>query len=173
MVILSNAPTFHKLWNAPWVYDDCESISCPCPISLIVFKAHMNILFIVKAKILVIIRAPITMVTIEPKMVNIYWAWTSISLEHFPFWCPILHPRGSNIGVWLDKTTMKSPLTLPMNHDDVIELLISSHVTAASRVIKEAMLPYYGHFQLHIQFWLLDRTGNSYNILVVVDVLRL
>ena len=62
------------------------------------------------------------------------------------------------------------PLTSPIHHNDIIELLISSHVTATSQIINQSMLPYCGHFQLHIQFWLLDHTKNSLSILAIIDV---
>ena len=67
----------------------------------------MNISFIIKVKILVLIKLlyipPEIMLTIEPRTVSIIWARSSISSAHIFFLCPFLgqHPitHHSNIGV--------------------------------------------------------------------------
>ena len=73
---------------------------------LIFFVAHMNISFIIKVKILVLIKlayTPEIMLNIEPRMVCIFWVHSPISCEHISFLCLFLGPHPithhSNIGV--------------------------------------------------------------------------
>ena len=53
----------------------------------------MNVLFITKVKILVLIEwsympPPPIVLTIEPRMLSIFWARSPISFKHMSFWCP-------------------------------------------------------------------------------------
>ena len=65
------------------------------------YVAHMNILFIIKVNILVLIewsyRSPKIMLTTEPRMVSIYWAHRPICFEHMSFWCSFLDPHPTHI----------------------------------------------------------------------------
>ena len=82
---------------------------------LIIFGAHMNILFIVKVNILVLIkwsyRSPQLCWLTESRMVIIFWARRPISFTHMSFWYLFLGPHQityhSNIGVLIKKVTGK------------------------------------------------------------------
>ena len=81
-----------------WVWDNQQSQIVHVAICIRINKAHMNILFIIKVNILMLIkwsyRSPNIMLTIEPRIVSIFWACGPISFRHMmSFWCPLLNPH--------------------------------------------------------------------------------
>ena len=67
---------------------------------------HMNILFMIKVKILMFVkwsyRSPLITQTMEPRMNKIFWAHNPISFKHISVWCPFwdlhLTTHHSNVG---------------------------------------------------------------------------
>ena len=81
----------------------------------------MNILFILKVKILVLMkwsyRFPPVMLTMEPRLIIIFWAHNPTSSKYIsPFWYLFLESHQityhSNVGVLIRKVTNKGSFTL-------------------------------------------------------------
>ena len=74
---------------------------------------HVKILFIIKVKILMLVkwsyRSPQIMPTIEPRMIIIIWARNPIIFKHKSFWYPFMEANQTthhlNIGVLVRKVT--------------------------------------------------------------------
>ena len=66
---------------------------------LVIFEAWMNILFIVKARILRVFkwscRSSQLCLTMASRLVNWFWAHSPISSGHMSLWCPILNSNPS------------------------------------------------------------------------------
>ena len=73
-----SAPTPHRVCNTQLLQDDEQIQIMPVAICLVIFEAHMNIIFFVKVKILVLIKVPLIMLTVEPRMVSIFLARSAI-----------------------------------------------------------------------------------------------
>ena len=91
MVISSNSLTSPRIWNMPaismrWLANPNQG----CTRFSHNFGAHKNDLFIIKVKILVLVKwwhwsLPTTL-TIEPRIINIIWACKPIPFKHVSFW---------------------------------------------------------------------------------------
>ena len=61
------------------------------------FGALVNIAFNIKVKIVQVIEWPYRsshiMFTITSTLINKFWTYNSIPLQHMSFWCPLLNPH--------------------------------------------------------------------------------
>jgi hypothetical protein len=89
-----SAPASHRIWSTQSVRDNLQNQIMFVVICLIVFGAHMNILYIGPP---IIYRSSYTgppiMLIIEPRMVSIFWACIPISCKHISLRCPFLEPH--------------------------------------------------------------------------------
>jgi hypothetical protein len=111
-LIFPTRPLLLRIWNTQLVRGDWNIQIKVVATILMIFGAHMNILFIIKAKSLVLIkwshRSPPIKMTIRPRMVFIFWALSPVLLKHVPFWYPFLEPHTTqNIGMQISQVHLK------------------------------------------------------------------
>ena len=96
----------------------------PTPTFVIIYRAHINILFYLNGKISCSLSGHIPppqkkkiMLTSEPRMISIFWTCSPISSMHMFLWCPFLDPHlttyRSNISVQIIVVLELRPPTLP------------------------------------------------------------
>ena len=98
MNTFSFAPTSLSKWSMHLVQDDSRILIEDIAISLITYEAHMNIIFIIKAKILILLIGPPIVFSIDLEHVTNFKHIVQSRSNTCLFWCGFLDPR--NLNLW-------------------------------------------------------------------------
>ena len=100
------APTSRRMWNMQIVRNFHQFQIGSLAIWLLIYGIHMNILVIMKVKILKLIKwshRSSQACWLLGILVSIFWGSTPIIFKHMSFWCPFFNPHlttyHSNMGV--------------------------------------------------------------------------
>ena len=116
-----SAPTSHRIWNTQLEQDDWQILIVPMAICLIIFEAQMDILFVHKVKIFMLMKWPYRSLELC-RLSNLEWlayfGHTALSvLKHMSVWRqffdPHLNAYHSNVGVQIIVVFDLGTSTLP------------------------------------------------------------